>query len=91
MDDVGALQLTEELWPIDQLRDGGPHELEIEQPRKCALWNRIDRHEPRLDARIVGPCLEQSVRLNGLPPKNAQRRRHNRDAQLSRKEKTVSL
>jgi hypothetical protein len=83
MDDVSAPQFANEQRPVPQLSHDRPDELHRQQTIDRPGRQRIDRHEPRLDVRVLPPAVEHPLSLDGVPAENPQRRGDDRDPQTT--------
>ena len=83
MDDVCAPQLAPEQRPIAQLSCDGAKPFDGQEPFERLRRYRIDRDQPCMNVRVALPAFENPLRLDGVAPENAQRRRHHGDVESS--------
>ena len=78
--DVGASDLTHELRHVRQFGHRRPDVFDLESGAKATRGRGVDRHQPRLDVRVVAPRREQALRLDGVAAEDLQGRRDDGDA-----------
>ena len=74
-------ELSEKRRPVAQLGHDGAEVLDLDRTAQGTWWNRVDRHEPRLDVLVVLPGAQQPVGLHGLAAEDTGGRGDQRDAQ----------